>query len=559
MSAIRFAFAISIALTLSLTALACKKRTSGGSTTPSKVVGRDGSSKRPRSGTHGERPPADRVFRWGSNFPRFIDPNRVTETPGNYLAQNLFEGLLNHNQGAGEPQPGVATHFELSHDGRTYTFHLRHNARWSNGDPVTARDFEYSWKRSLTPDFVSENVELIWQFVDGAKAYKLGKQKDWSTVGVKVLDDYTLEVRLSHPAPFFPYLVAYIAYAPVPKKAVERYGSRWTRPEHIVVNGPYTITSFKERDRITLLKNPRYWDAKSVRIERWELVHVERETEAVKMYNLGQIHYLSDLVPTELIPQYKRQNRKDFHIDPVLCTYYIKFNTKKKPFDDVRVRRAFNLAVNKDELVTNMLQTGQVPATNFIPLMFEKTHHYRSPKGPYFNPSAARKLLAEAGYSAANFPKVTLLFNAAELHQTVASFVQGQLKRHVGVEIDLQKMEWKSLIAKLHKKDFTLARTGWCADYPDPLAFLSPLQSQSENNDPGYKNLEFDTTLAQIKSAAERKRRNELLAKAERTLIRDMPQMPLFHYTRVYLIKSFIGGYEPNVMDYHLVKYLYFR
>lgn len=512
-----------------------------GGPTPLQLVGKEG-------------PPKDGVFKWVGGGPRYLDPNKVSETAGHEVAMQMFEGLLTHDIKTGPPVPGVATHFKVSPDGKTYTFYLRKNAKWSNGRTVTARDFEYSWKRALSPEFISENAELLWQFIEGAHAYKKGKNKDWSSVGVKVIDDYTIEVRLKNPTPFFPELAAYIAYAPIPREAVEKHGALWTRPENIIVNGPYKMTYYKHRDKITLVKNPLYWDAKHTRILKYDYIHSESETQSFEMYNLGTVHYIPSLVPVEMMPKLKAQGRPDLHIDPYMCVYYYVFNTKKKPFDNVDVRRAINMAINKDELVTNLLQGGQLPASNLVPHMFKKTMGYKSPKGDYFDPGKAKKLLQRSGVK---LEKLDLIFNNYEGHLKIATFIKQQLQKHLGIETSTQKMEWKSLLAKLHQGDYHWARGSWCADYPDPLTFLMVFHSEGENNYSKYNNPKYDELLKQIMAEGDRKKRNELLYKAEKMLIRDAPLLPIYHYTKVYMLKPYLKGFATHYMDYHLVKYMY--
>lgn len=529
---------------------ACNKRAKTNGSDPNADASRDRSDRLSSSKKGG-----DETFVWVAGGARYLDPNKVSETSGNDVAMNMFEGLLVYNVRTGPPLPGVATRYTVSKDGKTYTFTLRKNAKWSNGRGVTARDFEYSWKRALDPKFLSENAELIWQFVENAEAYKKGKLTDWRKVGVKVIDDHTLQLQLKNPTPFFPHLAAYIAYAPVPREAVEKFGNDWTKPEHIVVNGAYKMVYYKLRDKIILEKNPHYWDVKNVRIKRWEYHHSERESQAHKKYSLGLAHYTPGNVPTELVPSLKASGRKDFHIDPYLCVYYYVFNTKRKPFDNVNVRRAFNMAINKDELTTNLLRGGQISATNLVPHMFKKTLGYVSPKGDPFDPKKARQLLKDAGA----IGKINLIFNAYEGHVQIGNFVSANLKKYLGVEVTTQKMEWKSLLAKLQKHDYQFARGSWCADYPDPLAFLQVFHSDGASNYSQYKNPEYDKLLAEIMATSDRKERNRLIVKAEKMLARDVPLLPIYHYTRQYMLSPKIGGLEPHFQDHHLVKYMYFK
>ncbi len=507
--------------------------------------------------------PSEPVMIWPDGGAEFLDPNKIAETAGNAIAMNMFEPLLNYARGNAAPVPGVAERYEVSDDGLVYTFHLRHDAKWSNGRTVTARDFVYSWRRGLDPATGSRNAEQLW-FLHNGRALNEGRLDDPSKLGVEAVDDFTLRVTLENPTPFFPSLVASIAYAPVPREAVEKWGNRWTRPEYIVVNGPYKLVEWKVRDRVVLEKNPLYWDAEHVRLQRAVILHNESETNAWNLYRSGKVYWVPSQIPTEKIPGLIARWPLDFHIDPIMCTYYYVFRLDHAPFDDVRVRRAFNMAVDKERLVRQILHAGQRAATHLVPEMFEHSDFewvrgYRSPHGDGYDPDKARALLAEAGYpDGSGLSQVEVVYNTYEGHRLIAEAIQRNLKEDLGVDLAIHNMEWKSLLKRLHRGDFQIGRSSWCADYPDPMTFLSVFHSDSQNNYAGYHNPDYDALLERINRTRDRTRRNALIGKAEAMLNRDVPFLPLYFYVHVYLLNPYVRGFEPQYQDNHLLKYMWY-
>ena len=506
-----------------------------------------------------ERPPKDNIFVWVEGGAEYLDPNKISESAGTNTAQNMFEGLLAHAPGNAPPVPGVAKSYDKSADATVYTFHLRDNAKWSNGRQVTAQDFVYSWRRGLEPETASRNAQQLW-FIKGAKEYNSGELKDFSKVGVRAVDDLTLEVELVSPTPFFPYVVAYIAYAPVPKEAVEAWGPKWTQPEHIITNGAFHMTEWKLRARIVLKKSPTYWDADNVRFAGAINLHNESEDNAFQLFEAGKVHYTPGQVPAQKIPVLMSSGRSDYHLDPYMCVYYYVFRTDRPPFDDVRIRHAINLATDKERITKHILRAGQRPATHLVPPMFRDTLGYTSPEGEDFDPEAAARLLAEAGYPGGKgLPKIEMIYNTYEGNRLIAESIQRNLKDGLGIEPAANNMEWKSLLKLMQSGEFQLARASWCADYPDPVNFLEVLHSEGESNYAGYKNPEYDALLDAIRKTPDQAKRNELMAKAESVVNRDVPLLPLYFYTRSYMLKPYVKGFEPQFMDNHLLKYMYFQ
>lgn len=503
--------------------------------------------------------PADNVFVWPEVGAEYLDPNKISESAGAVIGMNLFEGLLAYAPGNGPSLPGVAERWESRDDARVWTFHLRADARWSNGRVVTAGDFAYSWQRCLEPATASRNAQQLW-FIKGAKEFNTGALRDFAQVGVKVIDDRTLEVDLVGPTPFFPSVVPYIAYAPVPREAIEAHGDGWTKPENIVTNGAFHLTENKLRDRLVMKKSPTYWDAKSVRLDGAVVLHSESETNAWQLYEQGKVHWTPGTVPSDKIPLLLAAGRKDFHVDPYMCIYYYVFRTDRPPFDNAELRRAINRATDKERITKHITRGGQIPATHLVPPMFKETTGYTSPEGEAFDPEEAARLLAEAGYPGGKgLPPVELVYNTLEGNRLIAESIQRNLKDVLGIEATLSNMEWKSLLQKLNDGEFQLGRGSWCADYPDPQNFLEVFHSQGESNYSAYKNPEYDALLDRIRQTGDPQKRNELMAQAEAMLSRDLPMLPMYFYTRSYLLKPWVRGFEPQYRDNHLLKYIWFE
>jgi len=500
-------------------------------------------------------PPTD-SFRWTQRPPEYLDPNLMSGAPAHSIGINLFETLLVHAAGNGPPLPGAAVRYDVSKDGKTYTFHLRKNAVWSDGTPITAKDFEYSWMRALEPATGSKNAQQIWLYVVGAEDYNKGASKDRSTVGIKVIDDHTISVTLKHPTPFFPELVTYIAWAPVPRHAIEKHGKQWTRPGKIVVNGAYTLQKFEPRSRIVLVKNPKYWDAANVSIPQSDVFMTDSEDTIVNYYLTGQVH-LAQPLPPDKVRAWLRDGRDDLHIDQHMCTYYLALRNGQPPFDDPLVRQALALSIDRERLAKFVLGRMEKPANHFVPEMFDKILGYSAVPGPGLNADEAKRLLAEAGYpNGSGFPKLELRYNTLEVNRQVAEFVQRSLQENLGITITLNNLEWKSMLKSLRTGEFQLGRAAWCADYADPTTFLEVLRSTAAVNYSRYNNPNYDALLDRVKASVDANERNVLMCAAEKTLNHDRPILPLFFYTHAYLLHPSVKGWEPQYQNMHMLKYL---
>lgn len=497
---------------------------------------------------------ADLVFINGVE-PESLDPAIISGQPEGRLVMALFEGLTSRD-GTGRIGPGMADRWEISEDGLTYVFHIRDQARWSNGDRLTAHDFAAAWERTLNPLTTSPYSELLFS-VEGAEDYAKGKSNDFSTVGARALDERTFEVRLRAPTPYFLELCAFQTHYPVHLKSIRAHGIDWIKPGKLVSNGAYRLTEWRINHRIRLEANPYYWRADSVRLKTVEALPISQATTAFNFYSTGVADLTLDkgVVPPMLLDELR--GRPDCHIAPILATYFYRFNVTRKPFNDARVRRAFAMAVDKKFIVTRITRNREPVAGSFTP---PGMPGYEPPRGVPHDPDRARRLLAEAGYpSGKGFPSVALLFNSTESDEETAVAVQDILKRELGVHVELRRQEWKVYLNSLNRLDYDIARSSWVADYPDPNTFLDCFVTGRGQNRTGWSNAQYDELLARANRTLDPGARFALMREAEEILVdRDVPIAPVYHFVGVKLFDaSRIGGILMNPIDEHPIREMY--
>ncbi|HWB60437.1 MAG TPA: peptide ABC transporter substrate-binding protein [Chthoniobacteraceae bacterium] len=498
---------------------------------------------------------ADLVFLNGAE-PESIDPAIVTGQPEIRIVTALFEGLTGFGSTLEKPRPGMAESWDISDDKLVYTFHIRHDARWSNGDALTAHDFADSWERALAPATASDYSSQLY-FIKNGKPYNEGTLKDFSQVGVKVIDDHTLQVTLENPTPFFLDLCAFSTLCPVHMATVKKYGDNWIKPEHIVCNGPYKLTAWRVNDRVSLEKNPYYWDAAHVSLNTIDLLPISNAMTALNFYLLGKADLMMDkgLAPVSLMADLKK--RPDFHSSTFLGTYFMRFNCSKKPFDDPRVRKAFALVVDKQLLVDKITRAGEKPADSFVP---PNTPGYTSPPGLGYNPDLARKLLAEVGFPGGQgFPHVNYLYASGELNEKIAIELQNMFSKELGVSVGLQKQEWKVYLNSMQQVDYDLCRSSWVGDYADANTFLNMFVTGDGNNCTGWSNADYDKLIDDAKREPDTEKRADFYRKAETMLVTEQaPVCPLYYYVgiQIYDDKK-IGGIGPSLVDEHPLKDMY--
>ena len=494
---------------------------------------------------------ADLVFLNGAE-PETLDPALITGQPEGRVAGALFEGLTTFNAAA-QAVPGVAERWEISPDRRVYTFHLRPDARWSNGDPVTATDFLRSWRRTLAPETGSEYASQLYHVRNG-RAFNQGELTDFSQVGIRVLDPATLEVTLENPTPYFLDLCAFTTLLPVYLSSVERFPEDWTKPGRLVCNGAYTLTEWRINDRIRLTKNPRYWNRDHVAMKTVDVLPISKANTAFNFYASGQADLMMDkgLVPNQLLDELRK--RPDFHAAPFLGTYFLRFNCTRPPFDNARVRRAFALVIDKPLLVEKITRAGEKPAGSLTP---PGTGGYEPPPGLVRDPEQARALLAQAGYPGGKgFPRISYLYSEGELNEALAVEIQGMLRRELGVELDLQRQEWKVYLRSMSSLDYDLCRASWVGDYNDPNTFLGCFVTGDGNNRTGWSNATYDRLVAEAAREPDPARRFAHFREAEHLLVlQDAPICPLYYYVGIQFYDGArLGGLQANLLDEHPLK-----
>jgi len=508
------------------------------------------------SGCARSEPPADLVIINGAE-PESLDPGILTGQADGRVALEMFEGLTRYDPATAAPIPGLAEHWDISPDGTVYNFHLRTNALWSTGEPITAGDFVYSWLRVLEPATASEYAGQLFYLRNGEE-YGTGKLKDPSRVGVRATDNYTLRVELKNPTPFFLDLCALQTLRVVPRQAIEKYGDRWLMMRPVPCSGAYELVEWRVNDRIRLRRNRRYWHAAHTRSETVDLLPSTSANTALNLYETGAADVVWDknLVPVELLDILLK--RPDFHTFPYLGTYFIRFNVTRKPFDDPRVRKALALAIDKKRIVGKITKGGEQPASGYTP---PGIPGYETPEGLGFDPPSARRLLAEAGFPGGHgFPSFQYLCDTTSRQQEqIAVELQDMWHRELGVHVEIRKLEWKTYLRAQGELDYDLCRSSWIGDYNDANTFLDMFMSNNPNNRTGWKSPRYDQWLREANAQVDRKKREQLLQQAEILLVREeAPVVPLYFYAGLeYHDENKIQGIFPNVLDVHPIQVIH--
>ena len=487
-----------------------------------------------------------------------LDPHLATQAADYNVLSALLEGLVAEDPVDLHPVPGVAQSWTISPDGRTYTFRLRADARWSNGAPVTAEDFVASWRRMLTPALGADSANLLY-IIQGAEAFHKSTAP-WSAVGLAAPDARTFVVTLEHPAPHFLALLNHTAFFPVYLPAIEKSGSTtargnpWARPGTFVGNGPFNLKAWRAGQVIIAEKSPTYWDAAQVRLNAIHFHAIESVDTEERAFRAGQLH-LTETVPPGKIDSYRKTSPELLRIDPLLGTYFFRLNVNRPPLTDPRIRRALSLALDRTAIVEKILRGGQLPATRLVPpaLLASPLDALPAPA-----PAAAAALLAEAGYPGGRgLPPLDLLFNTSEIHRTIAEAVQEMWRRELGLEVRLTNQELKSTLSARRAGDFQILRSVWTADYADPTSFLSIFTTTSGNNYTGWADSAYDAALFAAARTSDATARNALFHQAERILLDAAPIIPIFHYTHVFLLQPSVRGWNSTVLDHHPYKHVW--
>ncbi|AOP44692.1 ABC transporter substrate-binding protein [Edwardsiella piscicida] len=502
---------------------------------------------------------AQTLTRNNGSEPASLDPHRSESDVEFNILRDFFEGLLTLD-GEGHLRPGLAARWQHSEAGRVWTFSLRPDLRWSNGEALTAQDLVFSWRRLIDPATASPYATfLVNMGIKNAAAIQEGALPP-SALGVAAPDARTLRVTLDQPLSTFLPMMVHPTLVPLNPRVLARYGDKWTQPGHFVGNGAYTLKQWVINERLVGERNPHYWDDAHTVIHQVVYLPIVSETAGVNRYRAGELDMTS--LPSALFASLKQSLGEQVQIFPKLGTYYYHFNTRRAPFDDVRVRQALNLGLDKEIIAQKVLGQGQRPAWLFgsddIGGMALRAPDYaRWPRETRL--ARAKALLAEAGFGPGNPLRFTLLYNTSEGHQRIAIAAASMWKKNLGVEATLNNQEWKSMLDTMRSGHFDVVRNAWVADYDDPAAMLNTFRSGDSNNTPQYSNPRFDAVLAQASASQDPAARQRLFQQAEALLAEDVPTIPLYHYVSVRLVKPYVGGYQPGNMDYLYSKDMYIR
>lgn len=573
----------------------------------------------PLAQMEGSRKKADLRMCWGPE-PKTLDCGMATGTVEIQYITSLFEGLVTFDgKDPLKPIPGMARSWKISKDQKIYTFFLRKDARWTNGDPVTAHDFYYSWKRLLDLKVDCEYLTMLY-YIKNAEEYAdtqlaalalkklnqaipieekialvegpltkggrknlvpliqiylskiksiplkkmlykaLGRVRTRPTisfreVGIRVIDDRTLEVTLENQTPYILEIFGFATLFPVPKKTVEMHSYYWTKPQNIVCNGPYTIESWKPHYRITLKKNPLYYNHDKVRLNRIDCLIIEQPGTAINYYERGELDFLDKtVIPADFVESLRK--RKDFVLNPTIGTTLLRFNVSMPPFNDVRVRKAFAMAVDKEEIV-KVLRTGEKATGVLIPPLGDYQKY--QPRGISYNPKEARRLLKQAYPDMSKFPRVVFLSSTGGAKiRDLFMVIRSRLKENLGVEIEPKFQEWQVYLESLSRREYQLCYGNWIGDYADPNTFIDMWMSTSGNNRTGWESEEYDQWVRKAASLTDPKERFALLGRCEKRILEeDCIILPLYIRTSYLMIKPQVRGWVPNVMQRYLLQYFW--
>lgn len=488
----------------------------------------------------------------GRDEPGQLDPGIVTGIVEANIVINLFEGLTRYHPKTLEPMPALAESWKISKAGLVYTFKLK-KSFWSDGKPLTAEDFRYSWERALRPATASMNAYQLY-YIKNGEGYNQGKIKDPNQLGLRVIDPQTFEVTLENPTPYFLKLTPYHAYLPVRRDMVEKYGDRWALSGNMISNGAFTLESWVPQKEIVLKKNPKYWDAKNVRLTQVKFLPVAEHETALKMYDTGQLDNVFELPPLKVA---SLQSRPDFLRSPYLASSFYWLNVKVKPFDNLKVRQALVMAIDRKTITDKILRRGDVALASFVPPLIPGYTPDVIPN--LFNPEKAKQLLKEAGYGEGKnpFPTVEILYNTTKEHKMVAEVIQNMWKIHLGISVTLRNEEWKTYIKSMDMHDFQICRAGWVGDYVDADTFLGLLYSKNPGNHGQYNNPKYDELFKKAAQELNPATRAQYLQSAETIIMQEFPVIPLYTEVKNFLLHPKVKGYHATFLDIHPLSGVY--
>jgi oligopeptide transport system substrate-binding protein len=478
--------------------------------------------------------------------PGSLDPALAQGTHESWILDHVFEGLMKRAQD-GTMTYGMAKDYKIADDDVTYTFTLRDDAKWSNGDPVTAYDFEFAWKRALNPELAAEYAYQFY-YLKGGEAYNSG-EGSVDDVGVKALDEKTLEVVLETPTAYFIELTGFYTYYPVNQKVVEANPDWAKSPKEYVCNGPFKLTKWKHNAQIVIMKNENYYDTDNIKIEGIDFAMLTDENTAWQKYEGGEFDFLTPL-PQAVVAQLQEDKNPELKIGGEVGTYYYNLNTTKEPFNNVKIRKALSMTLDRETIVTKIAQGGQIAAEGVVPfgMKDENNKEYREGTGNFieYNVEKGKKLfeegLKEVGMTAADFKNLVILYNTSEAHKKIAQAAQEMWRTNLGVELQLENVDFQVKLDREKAGDFDISRAGWVGDYVDPMTFMDLWVSTSSFNDCKFNNPKYDELVNLAKSTTDQKIRMDAMREAEELIMDYMPIIPVYFYTQPYAQKPYITG-----------------
>jgi oligopeptide transport system substrate-binding protein len=486
-----------------------------------------------------------------------LDPQMATGQPEHHVITTIFEGLV--APAADDPDkdaPGVAASWE-HRDFITWTFKLQPEARWSDGTPITSQDFLYAWQRILSPDLGSDYAPMLY-LMKGAEAFHKGETKDFSTVGAKALDEKTLEIVLEGPAPYFPGMLKHYTWFPVPRQAIEKFGTMtqrdtaWARPGNIVCNGPFMLKDWRINHFIAVEKNPHYWDAAKTSLKEIHFFPIDNAESEERVFLDGQLH-VTNTAPLAKVPFYREKKPPYFKQALEMTTEFQRINVTRPPLDNPKFRMALSLGFDRAALVDQVIRSGHLPATGLVP---PGTHPDYAPlKKLRFDLAEARRLLAEAGFpEGRGLRKLDLLTNSSGTARTVAEFFQESWRKNLGIEITIRQQEWQVYLDSMRKLDYDIGRAGWVGDYADPFTFLGIFRTGDGNNNTGWGNARFDEMLLAATREMDLAKRLDLMKQGEELLIAESPIIPVFWRMNSHLERLEVRGWLPSMNSHRCYK-----
>ncbi|OXY83734.1 ABC transporter substrate-binding protein [Oceanimonas doudoroffii] len=500
-----------------------------------------------------------RLVRGNGTEPASLDPHKVEGVPEGNVLRDLFEGLVNSGP-QGEVVPGVAERWETK-DNLVYVFHLRKDARWSNGDLVTAADFVYAFRRAVDPATASPYSWYLEKATIQQATEVVNGRLPPEELGVKALNEHTLEITLASPVPYFVSMLSLAPTYPVHRGTLEQHGDTWTRVGNMVSNGAYRLSNWVVNERIELKRNPHYWNDEHTVLDEVAYLPIASQNAEMNRFLSGELDMTYD-IPLEHFKRLRQERPDAIRVGGYVGTYYYIFNTRKPPFNDARIRKALSYAIDRDIIAGKVMGQGELPAYTLAPRVVDG---FTPPALDWAGWSQternerARSLIEQAGYGRGNPLRFELLYNTSENHRKVAVAIASMWKKHLGVEVELVNQEWKTYLDTKTQGNFDVARAGWIADYNEASSMLDLMQSSHGNNDGKYSNPGFDRLMSRSRLATDVQARNDLYARAEEMLAVDMPLAPIYQYVKARLVQPRVGGYPNNPLDNIYSKDMYIK